>query len=248
MICAECSTTFQSKQLKVRFCSPSCKRRWHKKQPVSVVCLVCKKIRAIRSDSSGATRCRDCATDAMQGAGNPAWKGGKEFIEGRFGRDKDGLSWKAQRKLAWERADNQCENPECESGPLRRRPDVHHIVPFRVSRSHALTNLKCLCQSCHLTEEPMVQGAWGGAAFKSTRPRTGTYCTECDRRVQGTPYTAIPGSILCRVCKGSALILRAKALRAEGKSTNEIADLLNVSYMGAFYYSRGKRSSTSSPA
>jgi hypothetical protein len=42
-------------------------------------------------------------------------------------------------------------------------------VPYRVSQSHALDNLICLCQKCHLTEEAKVQDQWGGqleAQFK----------------------------------------------------------------------------------
>jgi hypothetical protein len=96
--------------------------------------------------------------------------------------------------------------------------------------------------------EATVQEKWSGQTFKSTRPRTGAYCTECDRRIQGSPYTGIPGATLCRICKGSALIIQAQALKAEGKSVREIADLLGVSYMGAFYYSRGQRSSKSMPS
>ena len=96
----------------------------------------------------------------MSGPNNPTWKGGhKHWSPGRFGRDNGGLSWKTQRRLAWERDDFTCQ--QCHE-KKNRKPDVHHIVPWMNSHSHALDNLICLCQSCHLKEEAKVHEKWGG--------------------------------------------------------------------------------------
>lgn len=38
----------------------------------------------------------------------------------------------------------------------KRKPDVHHIIPFRISRSHSLDNLICLCKPCHSKEEAKI--------------------------------------------------------------------------------------------
>ena len=242
MICVECAVEFSSK-MGAKFCNKTCKRRWHSKKKTEVTCPCCMVTRVLSYDSARANKsgvCSSCATDRFIGEGNPRWKGGQKWIQGRFGRDPNGLSWKVQRKLAWERDDYTCRR--CGKAENGWRPDVHHVAPYRVSRSHTLDNLICLCRKCHLQAEPQVQGAWGGATFKSTRLRTKPYCTECDRPIQGTPYTQ-SGACLCRICKGRFLISRAQGLRQDGVSITEIARMLGVSYMGASYYSRGLTSS-----
>jgi hypothetical protein len=114
----------------------------------------------------------------MSGEQHPNWKGGhRHWVPGRFGKDKDGLSWKIQRRLAWERDKDTCQ--EC-GKKGKRRPDVHHIVPYRISLSHALDNLRCLCKKCHITIEATCHEKWGGQLVLQTQEREEKKkCTKC---------------------------------------------------------------------
>lgn len=157
------------------YCCRKCMPSRHKL--IKISCPKCGKIRERRgylSQARSKVLCLECTSDQFNGEGNPNWKGGhKHWSPGRFGKDKDGLSWKVQRQLAWERDDYTCQH--CHE-KKNRNPDVHHITPFRVSQSHALDNLICLCQSCHLKLEATVQDEWGGQA-----PPTHQTC-QCGKR------------------------------------------------------------------
>jgi 5-methylcytosine-specific restriction endonuclease McrA len=90
---------------------------------------------------------------------HPNWRGVITIpLKGKYGRDKDGLSWKVQRKLAWERDDYTCQ--ECGRKEEGWKPDVHHKIPYRISGSHALDNLICYCRSCYKRiENEILKGA-----------------------------------------------------------------------------------------
>lgn len=125
------------------------------------VCADCKREFKSRVDARyTSSLCRACACSrkmsAQEGSRNPAWKGGHRFWRsGKHGRDKDGLSWKVQRRLAWKRDQYACQATGCDKkGSVEGwRPDCHHVIPYRVSKSHALENLLCLCKSHHKREE-----------------------------------------------------------------------------------------------
>ena len=149
-----------------------------------VICPCCKKVRVVWDGGRRSQTCRSCASDRMSGPNSGTWKGGhKHWSPGRYGKDKDGLSWKVQRRLAWERDKFTCQH--CHK-KKNRNPDVHHIKPWMNSQSHALDNLICLCQSCHLKEEAKVQEVWGGALVE-TGPNV--------KKPSATPP-------LCAVCGG----------------------------------------------
>lgn len=134
--------------------------KWKGKSPndrIPVVCADCKKHYSIkRKKLKVVPRCRKCwerfngkrVCQGYKGACHPGWKGGFKYYQpGKLGTDKDGLSWSVQQKLAWVR--DSCTCQECGKSEVGWRPDVHHVVPFRVSLSHHLDNLKCLCRGCH---------------------------------------------------------------------------------------------------
>ena len=156
--CKNCSNQFEPNERarkRVYFCSSKCKRQYFRAQIVDVTCLNCKKSRKVTygtaHDKKKNNQCQSCSSDKNSGVGSGTWKGGfKYWSPGRFGKDKDGLSWKIQRRLAWERDDFTCQH--CHK-KKNRKPDVHHISPWMNSHSHALDNLVCLCKSCHLKEE-----------------------------------------------------------------------------------------------
>lgn len=91
---------------------------------------------------------------------HPQWRGGHRYWQrGKVGRDKEGLSWKRQSKLARERDNYTCQ--DCRVGREVKgetwKPDVHHVEPFRLSRSHSLENLRSLCRSCHKKADQKIK-------------------------------------------------------------------------------------------
>lgn len=158
MECVSCG-----KEVKRKYCNKKCQRAFEAVQ-VETICKNCNKVftvcRGLLSKKRFKGFCNPCRISMLppmpspSGPDSPTWKGGHRYwSQGRFGKDKNGLSWKVQRKQAWERDGYTCQHCHTKG---RRNPDVHHIIPWRVSNSHELSNLLCLCQQCHLTEEARV--------------------------------------------------------------------------------------------
>lgn len=180
MNCLGCGLELTGRKGKV-YCNKQCQRNYEA-QRIETNCSSCGElwnvVRGVASKARFKGLCRSCKSKAtipppaLSGSENANWRGGhKYWSDGRFGRDKDGLSWKIQRRLAWERDNHRCQH--CNTTP-KRNPDVHHINPWVVSRSHALDNLICLCRSCHLKLESTIQATWDGVAFKPPHvPRFG---------------------------------------------------------------------------
>lgn len=92
-------------------------------------------------------------SDKTQGKNN-YWYGKKRnrklnprYIDGRS-KERDyertySIEWKVNRRKALDR-DKKCVNCGSVSDLV-----VHHIVPFRLSKSHSLSNLVILCNKCH---------------------------------------------------------------------------------------------------
>ena len=157
--------------LKRKFCSNQCKHIQRNRPSVLTLCTDCASTYLVSPSEIQTqrrrkiqSRCHKCRAQRVppphpSGSDSPRWRGGhRHWSTGRYGRDKNGLSWKVQRRAAWERDAETCQH--CKTKKTRK-PDVHHVVPFRISQSHTLDNLLCLCQSCHLIEEAKVQEVWG---------------------------------------------------------------------------------------
>ena len=156
--CEHCNKEFKSRK-RTRFCSRACVNAKTCKKEYARICIDCKEIKFFKENSKS-QRCLACAQAYHSGNENPRWRGGhKHWSPGRYSKDKNDLSWKTQRRLAWKRDNELCQH--CHE-KKNRKPDVHHIIPWMNSQSHALDNLICLCQSCHLKEEARVQEKWGG--------------------------------------------------------------------------------------
>ena len=221
-VCEKCGVEFEPKLERARFCSRKCIESAYSTVPVTVVCPMCGtsrvmsragSIRAIKAHSC----CPSCATDRLEGSNNGNWRGGhRHWSPGRHGKDKDGLSWKTQRTLAWARDNFTCQH--CGKVP-KRKPDVHHINPWMNSLSHALDNLICLCQSCHLKEEAKIQEVWGGQLVTSIKREPLPRCSLCH-----SPKGRVVSEGLCQGCyKTSVLKPKALALHKQGVSGSEIA-------------------------
>lgn len=239
-ICEHCGLEFEPKTKRSRCCSRRCHlttRPSRVPKMVAAPCTVCGKPRVIyqRVSAAPADRCRSCAATANSGPLSGRWKGGhKHWVQGRYGKDKDGLSWKVQRRLAWERDAETCQH--CHT-TKKRKPDVHHILPYRLSQSHALDNLLCLCQSCHLAEEARIQAPWGGQLMQPqpTQKRTQTvqkktkaYCP-CGRPLQ-------PQQPKCSRCKRQENQKLAIELRSGGVQPHNISKQLGVSIRTIHYW------------
>ena len=161
--CLHCEKEIESRS---NYCSRKCKDlRWAANNTAEFPCEGCGTIRVDYKHKRVAPLCLTCFNATHAGEQSPTWKGGhRHWAPGRHGRDKDGLSWKVQRQLAWERDNFSCT--KC-GKKGKRNPDVHHIVPFRISQSHTLGNLQCLCKKCHLTIEATCHEQWGGQLVHS---------------------------------------------------------------------------------
>jgi len=91
----------------------------------------------------------DCKHSHCIGSNDPRFIGGPKTYRGR--------GWKAQRLLAVKRDHGRCV--DCKTF-IGISISVHHIVPYRDFESpetaNQLSNLECLCQSCHMKKEPAV--------------------------------------------------------------------------------------------
>ena len=249
--CEHCHQEFQINEngRPPRFCSVRCRVKWHNNQPITVVCPDCKRETVItkaaaRRQKSG--RCVACANSARSGTLSSTWRGGcHQWSPGRFGKDREGLSWKVQRRLARDRDNDTCQL--CGKHHPNWRPDVHHVTPFRLSQSHALPNLICYCRSCHLKEEAKVQELWGGQLSESTNtthhsPRSSRRpsCNRCKKVFIYTNRIRLIGEEqVCPTCERQNKILQAKALREQGASESEISRVMNISSGSAHYYANG---------
>lgn len=81
------------------------------------------------------------------------------FARGRFvGRSKmyRGTDWKRQRLKARRRDNYACRCCNKTKIELGKHPNIHHIIPYRLSLSNELDNLICLCPKCH----SVADSAW----------------------------------------------------------------------------------------
>lgn len=94
------------------------------------------------------------------GAKNPYWKGGQ-------GPSYYGESWRSAKRLAISRDRGACADCGRGKDELGELPCVHHLIPFRVfgtdrhEEANVLSNLICLCRSCHLKREWAEYGRGG---------------------------------------------------------------------------------------
>lgn len=181
--------------------------------------------------------CRKCFNTydhpEHQGPNNGRWRGGhKYWSAGRRGRDKDGLSWKVQQRLAQERAKGVCEFPGCGKTEIQngRRLDTDHKNPWMNSQSHHLDNLWCLCRSCHHREEAKRPEVWGGKTLGGhLNPSKKKGCLHCSNKKR-----KLTAEGFCSVCIRERNIQLAKELREDGKTYQQIADFFQICVNAAY--------------
>lgn len=62
-------------------------------------------------------------------------------------------SWWELRKKAWTRDQGKCVDHR-RRGILVTATDVHHIVPLARGGTNTMSNLICLCDTCHIKRHP----------------------------------------------------------------------------------------------
>jgi len=95
---------------------------------------------------------------SMTGSKNHAWRGGISFNYSRYlGNDVwDKIRWRILK-----RDKNACQVCSVEG----KRLDVHHKVPFAISKDDSDENLVSLCRPCHMKEEWVIKKQYyGGVA------------------------------------------------------------------------------------
>jgi 5-methylcytosine-specific restriction endonuclease McrA len=167
--CGFCGVSFERQQRFVRrgsgksYCSIKCHAEG-KRRTFQTSCewcgasLIRHRCRAKYNHQFCNARCKSqWASHHRSGSASWAWRGGAEPYYGP--------SWGRQKVRALRRDGYTCQ--ECGANKSRggRKPDVHHIVPFRkfgyvkdVNDKHllanALSNLRTLCRLCHTKAEP----------------------------------------------------------------------------------------------
>lgn len=151
--CEHCREPFYRREGEPRrYCSSACyyRARWggHRLQRNCSVCGEC--FTTPRSTDRRTCGRRQCVSEAIgranRGPRSTFWRGGRTapYVG----------EWRRERKRALRRDGHRCR--ACRS---RTRPSVHHIVPYRYSQSHALSNLVTLCPSCHGRAEMAINPA-----------------------------------------------------------------------------------------
>ncbi|MGE8453249.1 MAG: HNH endonuclease [Pseudomonadales bacterium] len=69
------------------------------------------------------------------------------------GQEKRG-AWYELREAALRRCGGQCQSPGCSS----KAQEVHHIVPLSRGGRNILSNLMCLCKTCHDRRHTHLRG------------------------------------------------------------------------------------------
>lgn len=176
VICSNCSKKITKKQANINrsrnlFCNTRCHNEWQRKNPktgvdhhqykrVKISCEICDTVKEKwpshvkkYTHQFCSNKCRKKwmqITRQNSGENNPAWRGGYEPYYGS--------NWQQQRRKARERDNKTCQNCKKHEDEFSEELHVHHIIPFRsfngnYNKANKLSNLTCLCRTCHTTLE-----------------------------------------------------------------------------------------------
>lgn len=153
-LCKVCGNTYETRpHLHLHTCSKQC---WQiGTQYISKRCRECHRSFKSFVGNKSAFCTKECYSawqaKHVRGARHPSWKGGTSKHYRR------GYDWKEAAEDARRRDNYTCKRcglHQSELGGNRRRLDVHHIIPWSVSCSNALSNLLSVCRTCHCAIEP----------------------------------------------------------------------------------------------
>jgi 5-methylcytosine-specific restriction endonuclease McrA len=134
-----------------KYCSRTC---WNKRGTILATCRECQSPFFAHRSSNSIFCSRNCYSlwqaKYVRGDAHPSWKGGSSHY-------RRGLDWKEQAEAARKRDNYTCQRCGIKQSDLigkRKRLDVHHIIPWSISKSNALENLITVCRKCHIFLEP----------------------------------------------------------------------------------------------
>lgn len=182
--CKQCGQSFESRHRNNpnTYCSLTCRNEAYQK-PKQLAFMFGTKLSGVpytceQCGASGFTHpCmktrRFCSDECrllwfsqhFRGERSPQWLGGQPNYYGP--------NWRQQRDAARERDQHTCQHCGVTSDQLPRAIAVHHIVPFRsfpreqYEEANRLSNLICLCGSCHQRTERRYQVQSAGASCGS---------------------------------------------------------------------------------
>jgi 5-methylcytosine-specific restriction endonuclease McrA len=82
--------------------------------------------------------------------------GRSKFLSpGRYGSD-----WNKIRRLVYERGYFLCQQCGKNEKENAKGLDVHHKIPFLISRNNSIENLISLCRRCHMVEENKIKNIY----------------------------------------------------------------------------------------
>lgn len=184
--CAICGNAFavSPRETHYKCCSPKCtselRATYKRTEGITLNCKQCKNDFPARYGQRFRLFCSmDCYTKWMpgnmpSGESSAMWRGGTHILRGE--------SWLEARSAARKRDKYTCQDCGKTRSQLKRCPDVHHIVPFRLfgmdkhGEANDLSNLISLCMSCHHKAEGVESRhiAWKtrrtNGSFVGTRP------------------------------------------------------------------------------
>jgi len=92
-------------------------------------------------------------TPKWQGPNNPKWKGGIALPGG----SAYGIKWNPKRNEVLRRDHYTCQIYGCNE---KENLEVHHLIPYRISKTHDLKNLITLCRKHHKEVEYSQLTEW----------------------------------------------------------------------------------------
>lgn len=140
-------------QFKHIFCSKVCEAKWLSRESEDIICEVCGRKKNIPKSQFDRDVDHHFCSYKCRGIwyrreNNPRWKGGyyrKEIVDS---------NWYIVRNQVLERDNHICRVCGIKSNkPLH----IHHIIPFRISKSNDISNLITLCSNCH---QGIVEPNW----------------------------------------------------------------------------------------
>lgn len=169
--CDQCGEIFKKKESHRKdsdndFCSRECNNKWLSENATAersnlwtggneiVACSWCgetfeRKPSHVKEENFCSQSCYgEWQSEHNIGDNNPAWTGGVDYYFA-VRRLIDNVVWEEARKECRERHNHKCAVCGVDQSQLKRKLDVHHIVPVLCGGTNGQYNLIPLCQKCH---------------------------------------------------------------------------------------------------
>ena len=146
--CATCGKEIIKLSESTKFCSQKCYRINDNQIRNCIYCdhkfKVAKSV-INRGNDAGKFCSQECVNNYRKGDKNPNWRGGFNFDAKKKTRELIKI-----RPIIRYMYNNTCQ--KCGAKGTNVILDVHHIVPYRLTKDNSFKNLTLLCHSCHMKE------------------------------------------------------------------------------------------------